>query len=1043
MPRIKIFNALEIEAFESPPVFNSAERRKFFSLPAHLQKLRHSFYTPLNQVCFTLLAGYFRARHKFFGQQFRRADVKYVAAQLGVNEADIRTDIYQKPTLSRHQQMLLDFFGYRRFDQAARQLLSQQIAGLVNAQARPKMMLLAALEFLIQHRIALPGYTTLADLIGDEINHRQRDLTKIVSTHLTDAQRQRLEALLEKDAVTTADGTTAPAQRYRLTLLKQFHQSTKPGRIKANLADWQLLSGLYEEVAPVITALGLSQEGLSYYAHAVIKAEIFQVTRRAAADRHLHLLAFIAYQTFRLQDILIDTLLQCVQATLNTTQREHKEQYYQSRGQRHQVINELLAGLDQHLLTTFTEIQRIIADQELAAHEQVTRIAQLIEQQEPERNQVTAQLRELQHAVQTAEHQHDYYAMLGKQSLKLQNRVADLVRCVHFEQGSAAPSLLKAIAYYQEKDGELDKHAPTAFLSAQEQKTIFDDHGKLQVSLYKALLFVGIADAIKAGALNLRRSHKYRSLEDYLIAQDDWQAARSDYLQRAELTKFADCHLTLRELRRTLEEQYRATNECYLKGHNPLLKFRPDQTFYVTTPKAEEAESEASLPAFFPERKYISLLEVLATVNQATHFLDEFEHWQQKRQRRRPSEKTLLAGIVGLGCDIGEKKIAQISQQINEHELENTLNWYFSVANLHAANDRILSVLAQLELPNLYRRDPNQLHTSSDGQKFEVAVESLNARHSFKYFGQNKGATVYSFIDERHLLWHSTVISAAEREAAYVIDGLLHNEVVKSDIHSTDTHGYGEIIFGATFLLGFAFAPRIAHLDRQRLYAFEKRKVYQEKGYVILPDAYIDTALIAAQWDEVLRFIATIKLKHTTASQLFKRLNSYSRQHPLYGALKEFGKNPKTIFILKYVDDAAFRQAIEKQLNKVESSHKFSRAISFGHGQEIIQADKAEQDLAEGCRRLIKNAIICWNYLYLTQQLQEAKTEERRAELLTTIKNGSVVSWQHINLHGEYDFSDEKLSDSVGLNLREILGFGKGKNREGENTEKANDNQKL
>ncbi len=303
--------------------------------------------------------------------------------------------------------------------------------------------------------------------------------------------------------------------------------------------------------------------------------------------------------------------------------------------------------------------------------------------------------------------------------------------------------------------------------------------------------------------------------------------------------------------------------------------------------------------------------------------------------------------------------------------------------------------MEQLELPQLYRREPDQLHTSSDGQKFEVAVESLNARHSFKYFGQQKGVTVYSFIDERHLLFSSTVISSAEREAAYVIDGLMHNEVVKSDIHSTDTHGYAEVIFGATFLLGFSFAPRLAHLDRQQLYAFDKRKTYEEKGYLILPGAYLKPEIITARWEEILRFIATIKLKHTTASQLFKRLNSYSRQHPLYSALKEFGKLPKTIFILKYLDDCSLRQAIEKQLNKIESAQKFAKAISFGHGQEIIQADKAEQDVAEGCRRLIKNAIICWNYLYLTQQLQEAETEERRTTLLTALKNGSVVSWQH------------------------------------------------
>lgn len=96
-----------------------------------------------------------------------------------------------------------------------------------------------------------------------------------------------------------------------------------------------------------------------------------------------------------------------------------------------------------------------------------------------------------------------------------------------------------------------------------------------------------------------------------------------------------------------------------------------------------------------------------------------------------------------------------------------------------------------------------------------------------------------------------------------------------------------------------------------------------------------------------------------------------------------------------------------------------------------MQADKTEQDVAEGCRRLIKNAIICWNYLYLTQQLQEAETEERKTALVGALKNGSVVSWQHINLHGEYDFSEEKLRDSVGLDLPKILRFKEAEKREG------------
>ncbi len=95
-----------------------------------------------------------------------------------------------------------------------------------------------------------------------------------------------------------------------------------------------------------------------------------------------------------------------------------------------------------------------------------------------------------------------------------------------------------------------------------------------------------------------------------------------------------------------------------------------------------------------------------------------------------------------------------------------------------------------MELPNLYRQSRDQLHTASDGQKFEVRGDSLHASRSFKYFGQGQGVSAYTFVDERNFLWHSLMISAADRESAYVIDGLMHNDVVKSDIHSTDTHGY-------------------------------------------------------------------------------------------------------------------------------------------------------------------------------------------------------------------------------------------------------------
>ncbi|WP_425360613.1 Tn3 family transposase [Candidatus Tisiphia endosymbiont of Ceraclea dissimilis] len=58
----------------------------------------------------------------------------------------------------------------------------------------------------------------------------------------------------------------------------------------------------------------------------------------------------------------------------------------------------------------------------------------------------------------------------------------------------------------------------------------------------------------------------------------------------------------------------------------------------------------------------------------------------------------------------------------------------------------------------------------------------MNANYSYKYHGNSKGVNVYRFIDERGILFYTDVFSSSERDAAYVIDGLLHNEIIKSNL---------------------------------------------------------------------------------------------------------------------------------------------------------------------------------------------------------------------------------------------------------------------
>jgi hypothetical protein len=89
MARMKILNSHEEVEFESPPKFNSVERKRFFSVSLAINGLLESLRTPTNQVCFLILVGYFRAKRKFFTRQFFQADIEFVAHQLTVNPQNV------------------------------------------------------------------------------------------------------------------------------------------------------------------------------------------------------------------------------------------------------------------------------------------------------------------------------------------------------------------------------------------------------------------------------------------------------------------------------------------------------------------------------------------------------------------------------------------------------------------------------------------------------------------------------------------------------------------------------------------------------------------------------------------------------------------------------------------------------------------------------------------------------------------------------------------------------------------------------------------
>ena len=85
--------------------------------------------------------------------------------RIGVGLNKIKIDSYDKTTYQRHQKIILEYYGFREFDENAKQIIVKEIASMIRSQLRPKLIMLRIIEILVSQKIEVPNYLTLANLI--------------------------------------------------------------------------------------------------------------------------------------------------------------------------------------------------------------------------------------------------------------------------------------------------------------------------------------------------------------------------------------------------------------------------------------------------------------------------------------------------------------------------------------------------------------------------------------------------------------------------------------------------------------------------------------------------------------------------------------------------------------------------------------------------------------------------------------------------------------------------------------------------------------
>lgn len=217
--------------------------------------------------------------------------------------------------------------------------------------------------------------------------------------------------------------------------------------------------------------------------------------------------------------------------------------------------------------------------------------------------------------------------------------------------------------------------------------------------------------------------------------------------------------------------------------------------------------------------------------------------------------------------------------------------------------------------------------------------------------------------------------------------------------HYTDTGGATDHVFALCHLLGFRFVPRLRDIADRKLGSIAAPSTY--KGIESLMGRTIKTAAIEADWDDIVRIVASIKEGAIAPSAILRKLAAYKRQNRLDFALAELGRIERTLFTLDWLEQPDLRRACQAGLNKGEARHTLAAAIYTNRQGRFTDRSIENQEYRASGLNLLIAAISYWNTVYMDRAAQHLQSSDGTFDdaLLAHL---SPMGWAHISLTGDY-----------------------------------------
>lgn len=895
----------------------------------------------------------------------------YVGVQLDIPTEAIEAYKQRRQTIVEHRATILDYLGLRRFSEAEVKALEVFLFEEACRLEQTGPLLIQAKQFLRGAGILYPADDTLRRLVAGQRQQAQEHIFACITDGLSPSLLGKLDALLV-------------AGNRRLTPFQSLKQP--PGR-PSPTAMLHLTNNLEQIQGMDILTIDLSWLNNNY------QRSLARYARRCSADRLRNLqsehryavLACFVVQVYRdTIDHMIDMHDKIVTGVHHRAQTDLDEQ---TRKQRSMIRS---------ALTILKALGEVILDESIGDDELRQVLFSRVNQEK-----LVGQMAAMENWL-TGKHSHVLNLVVQRFTYLRQFSPALLQHLEFRLEEGAQSTVVEAIRLLRDLNRgnrrKLPDDAPLDFIP-RNLRPLVEKDGEVDKHAWECVLLTTLRDEIRAGNVFVKQSKRFGRFADFFITNARWASLRKPFFQRAGLPARA-------------EDVSSYLTDRLNRAYDRFLALMPENTYASVNEKGwqlaadpteklgEEGEQRLeALRAWLSDHlRDIKLPELLIEVDNDLHFTHHFMAPVQGNQREAEQVCTVLATLMAHGCNVGPYTMAQLTAGITYPQIKQVTDWQLTEEAQRQALAQLVGVISRLDVTQAWGEGKT---SSSDGQRFRFKRKVLQQTYSHRF--NDYALEFYSFVADNYAPFYSTVIECTDRDAAYVLDGLLYNE---SDLaleeHYTDTHGYTEINFAAFAMLGRRFAPRIRGLHKQRIYRIDREKDYGPLAPLVGRwDRTIHLDWICEQWDRMGQFYASLESGHTTASTALKRLAAYSGKNHFYRANRELGRIFKTEYILQFMSDPETRQRVRRGLLKGEEIHALARQVAYGKQGQVTARDLEAQRNTSSCLTLIMACIIYWQAKEINRVIRECDPEEADVDL-SLIEHISPIGWENIILYGEY-----------------------------------------